>query len=286
MNKISRRDFNALAFAGVAGMLAPGSLFAAKPGVVIGVQSYSFRDRSLDEALAAMQEIGLKSCELWSRHVEPKDLSRTELAKWRTTKAATACQEVKQKFAKAKIAIQAFNYSFREDFSDAEIEQGFKMAKALGTDTITCSSTVNVMPRVGKYANQYKIKVGMHNHDHTEDPNEFSTPDSFARGMEGSKSGYVRVNLDIGHFTAANFDAVEYIREHHDKIVCLHIKDRKRDHGANLPFGEGDTPIKAVLTLLRDNKWNIPANIEYEYKGADTVAEVKKCFDYCQKLLA
>ncbi|PSR55257.1 sugar phosphate isomerase/epimerase [Adhaeribacter arboris] len=286
MTKISRRDFTALAVAGVTGLLIPRGLRAAKPGVIIGVQSYSFRDRSLDEALTAMQEIGLKSCELWSGHLEPKGLSREELATWRTTKANSFCQEVKQKFAQSKIKIQAFNYSFREDFSDAEIEQGFKMAQALGTDTITCSSTVKVMPRVGKYANQYKIKVGMHNHDHTEDPNEFSTPESFEKGMEGSKSNYVQMNLDIGHFTAANFDAVEYIKQHHAKILCLHIKDRKRDHGANLPFGEGDTPIKAVLTLLRDNKWNIPANIEYEYKGADTVTEVKKCFDYCQKQLA
>jgi hypothetical protein len=41
-----------------------------------------------------------------------------------------------------------------------------------------------------------------------------------------------------------------------------------------------------VLQLLKQNRYNIPANIEYEYKGADTVAEVKKCFDYCKKALA
>ena len=56
---------------------------------------------------------------------------------------------------------------------------------------------------------------------------------------------------------------------------------------ANLPFGQGDTPIVAVLQLLRDKGWKIPANIEYEYgkPGMDTVAEVKKCFAYCKKAL-
>ena len=55
---------------------------------------------------------------------------------------------------------------------------------------------------------------------------------------------------------------------------------------ANLPFGEGETPIKEVLSLLRTNKWNIPANIEYEYRGADAVTEVKKCYQYMKNSLA
>jgi hypothetical protein len=38
--------------------------------------------------------------------------------------------------------------------------------------------------------------------------------------------------------------------------------------------------------LLKKNKWKIPANIEYEYKGQDAVAEVKKCFEFMKAALA
>ena len=108
-------------------------------------------------------------------------------------------------------------------------------------------------------------------------------PESFAAALGMSK--YFMINLDIGHFTSAGYDPVEYLKQHHDRIVDLHIKDRNKKHD-NLPFGEGETPIKEVLQLLRENKWKIPANIEYEYKGSDAVAEVKKCYRYMKDALA
>ena len=183
--------------------------------------------------------------------------------------------------------IYALTYAFRKGVTDAGIEAGFKAAQALGVKYITSSSNVSVAPRVDPFAQKYKIMVGFHGHDDTRDPDEFSTAETFARAMKGA-SQYIGVNLDIGHFVAANGDPVAYIREHHQKIVTLHIKDRKKNHGANLPFGQGDTPIKEVLCLLRDNKWKIPANIEYEYgedKRLETIAEVKKCYAYCREAL-
>jgi sugar phosphate isomerase/epimerase len=147
---------------------------------------------------------------------------------------------------------------------------------------------VSVAPRVDQYAQKYKIMVGFHGHDQTNMPDEFSTPETFARAMQGA-SQYIGVNLDTGHFVAAGGDPVAYLRENHARINMIHLKDRKKNHGANLPFGEGDTPNAEVLRLLRDEGWKIPANIEYEYgeekAGLDTVAEVKKCFAYCRKAL-
>jgi sugar phosphate isomerase/epimerase len=97
----------------------------------------------------------------------------------------------------------------------------------------------------------------------------------------------LRINLDIGHFTAANYDAVAYIREHHAQITNLHLKDRKKNQGDNTPWGQGDTPIRDVLQLLKRERWPIPADIEYEYRGEGTSPqEVRKCFEYAKQALA
>ncbi|MBL8210432.1 MAG: sugar phosphate isomerase/epimerase [Bryobacterales bacterium] len=259
-------------------------------GVMIGAQSYSFRDRTVDDAIKAMQEIGIGYCELWQGHVEPNGpggnpkMKRDELRMWRKTAGLDHFTKVRDKFKAAGINLYAYNYSFRDDFDEEEIARGFEFAKALGVKALTASSNVSTAAKIDPAAKKAKIPVGMHNHSRIHD-NEFATPESFAKAMEG-KSKYIAINLDIGHFTAANFDPIAYLDQNHARIVTLHIKDRKKDQGANVVFGEGDTKIKEVLQLLKTKKYPIPAMIEYEYKGAETVSEVKKCFEYCKAAVA
>jgi|SRR5579871_1632274 len=280
----SRREFSKLALAALPAASALAGIDSKVHGVQLGVQSYSFRDRSLDDSIKAMVEIGLGECELYSGHVEPKR-SETDLHKWRMTVSMDHFHAVRKKFDDAGILLYAYNYSFRDDYSDEEIARGFEMAKALGVGIITASSTLSVVDRVDREARKAKIKVGFHGHDDTKHPNEFSSPDTFAKAMAG-RSEYININLDIGHFFAAGFDPVDFINKHHERIVTLHIKDRKSNHGENMPFGQGATPIKPVLQLLKTTQYPIPANIEYEYKGGDTVVEVRKCLEYCKAALA
>ena len=62
------------------------------------------------------------------------------------------------------------------------------------------------------------------------------------------------------------------------------VKDRQKNQGREMPFGEGDTPLKEVLLLVRDQKYDFPVCIEYV--GPDgPVAELTRCFDYCKAVL-
>ena len=291
-SNFTRRKFTRLAI-GTGSALAGTRVFTAHErtnstfsGVTIGAQSYSFRDRPLDDAIAAMKQIGFGSCELWSGHTEPLRQLRGDREKLRAFRLETPLshyEEIGESFHEAGIELNAFNYSFRDNFTDEEIARGFEMAKAMGAKALTASGTVSVAGRVNAHAQRYGMRVGMHNHSRIRE-NEYATPDDFAAASKGNS--HIAVNLDIGHFIAAGFDPVDYIKRHHAQIIALHIKDRKRDQGENVPFGRGDTPIREVLALLRDNSYDIPANIEYEYKGGDTVEEVQKCFNYCKRALA
>lgn len=281
---ITRRDFGKIAAAGLtaarAGAAKPKMINSTIHGVVIGAQTYSFRDRPLDGCIAAMKQIGLGEAELFNGHIEPKDAAA--LAAWRKNPPLDQMREVRRKFDGAGINLYALNYSFNDDWSDQELEAGFSIAQALGVKYITSSSQVSAAKRLAPLAEKHRIIVAFHNHSNM-GPNQFARPADFERAI--ALSPFIGINLDIGHFVAAGFDPVSFLEQHHDRIVTLHIKDRKRNQGPAVPFGEGDTPIKAVLQVLKTKHYPIPANIEYEYAGTDTVVEVKKCFDYCKAAL-
>lgn len=309
----SRRDFGKIALAGL-----PLSLLAAAnsriSGVQIGAITYSFRSISDPEAIIkAMAKIGLSETELMSNHAEglagapapqhgggggsrgrgapptPEQIAAQQAAqetlrKWRMSVSMDKFKAVAGKFGDAGIDVRLLCYNMNRNTTDDEIEYAFTMAKALGVKAISSSAQVSVAKRIAPFAEKHKMTVGFHGHSNLTDPDELAKPESFAAAMSYSK--YHGVNLDIGHFTAANYDAVAYIKEHHNRITNLHLKDRKKNQGPNMPWGQGETPIKEVLKLLKVKKWDIPANIEFEYPGDDAVAEVAKCYQYCKDALA
>ena len=316
----TRREFGALSAMALGGLALPRRLAAqidsTVGGVKIGVQTYSFRalprsvaivehDRTAvwppgeaqsEAIIQAMTRCRIGDCELWSPMLEPvsgvgRDASpdarrqaRDELRRWRVETPLSHFEAIRDRFTAAGLTIYGFNYSFNDSFSDDEIDRGFEIARALGAEIITASSTLSAMKRVVPFAARHQMVVAVHNHSNISDPNEFARPESFAAAM--ALSPYVKVNLDIGHFTAANYDPVAYLREHHASISNLHLKDRRRDQGANVPWGTGDTPIREVLQLIQRERWPIRAHVEYEYRGSGSpVDEVIRCYNYVKQAL-
>lgn len=301
----TRREFGTVTLGGLA---LPGAVAAlidsTISGVRVGVQTYSFRalprpaDRDPGDVLInAITECGLGDCELFAPQVEPAmpagagrgspeaQRAREALRTWRLETSLDFFRAVRKRFDAAGISIFGYNLSFNDGFSDGEIDRGFEMARALGAEVITASTTLSAARRVAPFADKHRMVVAIHGHSNTTDPNEFASPESFAAAMKMSK--FFKVNLDIGHFTAANFDAVAYIREHHDHITNLHLKDRKKNQGDNVPWGQGDTPIREVLQLIKRERWPIRAHIEYEHRGSGSpIEEVKKCYEFVKQALA
>ena len=311
----SRRDLGRIALAALPASMASGAPNSRVQGVQLGVISYSFRDLPAAQIVPSMLKLGIGEVELMSNHAEalagapslPQGgrgrgqaptpemrAAQQALKEWRAAVKPDTFVPVRKQFTDAGIDLRLLCYNMGVNIDDSEIDYAFRMAKTLGVKAMSSSSTVTVAQRVAPIAEKYRLPWGAHGHDNVKDPEQFATPETFAKVMAMGK--YMWVNLDVGHFTAAGYDAVQFIRNNHARITNMHIKDRKKSPADgtaiaqnNWPWGEGDTPIKEVLQLLKKEKYDIPANIEYEYAAhatGDTVTEIARCFDYAKKALA
>ena len=200
---------------------------------------------------------------------------REALRKWRMDADLDKFRAVGKRFTDAGLKFFSYNLSFNDSFTDDEIEKGFLMTKALGTKIITASSPASIFPRIAPFAEKHDVIVAMHNHT--------TGPEEFAQAMAASKK--IWVNLDAGHFFATGYDPIAYIKQHHARITNIHVKDRKKDRGAEMSFGDGDTPLKEVLQLVKKEKYGFPVCIEYVGPDGPAV-DLKRCFDYCKAALA
>jgi sugar phosphate isomerase/epimerase len=284
----SRREFGKTALAALPVSMALG---AKVNGVTLGVMTYSYRALPLtpgvdrvDGQIEALKANGSRDIELFEAELQPPGKAEG-LDKWRLATQMDHFTAARKKLDAAGITTHACTVNYRDTLTDEDLDHTFEQAKALGTGVIAASTQVTMAKRLAPFAEKHKIYVAFHGHSNTKDPNEFATPESFRMALAMSK--YFRINLDIGHFSAAGYDPVAYIKEHHDRITHLHVKDRKKDDGPNVPWGEGDTPIKQVLLLLKEKKYPLPALVEYEYRGTGTpVDEVRKCLDYMRQAVA
>jgi sugar phosphate isomerase/epimerase len=208
-----------------------------------------------------------------------------KLKAWRTSVSMDPFKKLRKMYNDAGVSIYAWK-QMNANMSDEELEYIFNVAEALG-----CTHTTLELPtdpaqlkRLGDFGMKKKIYASYHTHLQ-------GNMTAFDAAFAASKGN--TANVDFGHWVAAGNvggTPMQFLEKHHDRISSFHLKDRTTpEHCAlNLPFGEGDTPITAILQMIRKNKWKIPASIELEYQvpeSSDAVQEVRKCVDYCRKVL-
>lgn len=319
----SRREFvklglAALPAAELSRLVAEGSPNSKFAGVQIGaiVSPYSYPSIPVaaDQFLLVLVKIGLSAveiqdvrCEVYagapskpregysgSPHMSAEERAAArktqaeQLRQWRLTNKQEILDRYKalrKTYDDAGVKIYAFRLANTTmDMPDAEYDYFFESARVLGANQITTELPEDpaLSQRLGELGAKHKIMVGYHNHTQV---NAHSWDTALAQ------SKWNGIQLDIGHYvTATNGSPVPFIQEHHERITSIHLKDRKyaTHGGANLPWGEGDTPIKQVLLLMRDQHYTFPAGIELEYKipeGSTPEKEIERCIDYCRKVL-
>jgi sugar phosphate isomerase/epimerase len=307
-NNLSRRKFLGITAAATAFSIIPwregysnGSLTqdTGKPdsefgGVQIGAITYSWRSMPAapEDIIRYCRQTGISSIELMGDVAEKyagipggKE-GNTEKYKWRLAAPLEKYWELRKMFNDAGINIHIAKFS-PASWTEAEIDYSFKAAKALGAVGVCNEIGEDACRKMGPIARSNGMLAIFHNHLQPGEPGW-----SFDKFLDYSPANML--NFDVGHYWGATgLHPNGIIEKYHDKITSIHVKDKTgpKDNPANtnMPWGKGSTPISDILLLIKKNSWPINVDIELEYpvpEGSDAVAEVKKCVDYCRKILS
>lgn len=304
----TRREFGRLTAAALpAACLLPGSALAAQArpnskwaGVQVGLNvpyDYGNNTMPIDQVLANTVALGVSALELRGQPIEAflgapatppntgPDSARVAavgaLRTWRTSAPLQKTADLRRVFEEAGVLIEIVKWDGVFRMTDDELDYIFQVSKALGAKALSTEiGTVDQTRRVGQFADKHQIFIGYHGHAET---------GAAAYAAPFASASYNGANVDIGHFVAGNHGSpVPFLIEHASRITHLHIKDRRRDKGVNTPFGQGDTPIREILQLMRDRKFTFQATVEFEYpipQGSTRMAEIAKALDYCRTCL-
>ncbi len=258
----------------------PAESFAGAPKSPVDRRAYfGLRRKQRNGSLSEAEKTKMKEMQNLS------DEHRTKVAQWRASVSMDRFQQMRKMYKAAGVKIYGFKPSaFGKNNTDAEIDYGFRAAKALGASHVTLehpSDDAHTL-KLGKMAKKHKIRVAYHGHTQ-------QTPTFWDTALDQSK--FNAMNPDLGHYVAAGYDSsLDLLQKYHKNIYSIHLKDRKSKANGqdNLPWGEGDTPIPEILQLMQRQKFKFPGTVELEYRipdGSDAVKEVRNCLEFCRKAL-
>ena len=215
-----------------------------------------------------------------------------KLKEWRTSVSMDHFKQLRKMYNDAGVTIYAYKTDGLQknlQTSDEELDYMFNVAAALGATHTTMElpsgqDAEAMLKRMAAFAEKHKVAIAYHTHLQ-------GSMTAFDQAFAISK--WNMSNVDLGHWVAAGNQGgspTDFLTKYHARTASFHIKDRSTpEHcSLNLPWGTGDTPLAQILHLVRKHKWKIPASIEMEYnvpEGSDPVQEVKKCVDFCRKVL-
>jgi sugar phosphate isomerase/epimerase len=274
----SRRSFVKAAATATAGLALPlrvaprteGS--SPDTGIRLGVASYSLRELSRADAIAAIRALRVRYVSVKSFHL-PYELSPEALAAGR------------REFEDAGLQIVGGGVITLDQDDDDTMRTFFEYARRAGMPLMVIAPTPTTLPRIERFVREYGIKVAIHNHG--PEDQYFPAPGD-ALPLIRDMDPRVGLCVDLGHAARAGVDVVAALAEAGDRLLDIHAKDLNdlRDRESQCVVGEGMMPFPAIVRQLVAMGYTGCVNLEYEIDAQDPLPGMQRSFAYMRGVLA
>lgn len=261
---LNRRHFLAVSTAAAATTLLPRTTLAAKrAGLKLGIQLYSLRGYSVDDALQHASQLGFEQVEFYSGML-PVDASAEQLA------------AIKKKVSDLGMSISAHGVNhFGKDA--AANRKLFEFAKALGVPTITADPDPESFDNLDDLVEEFDIRIAIHNHG---PGHRYNKALDVLNAIDGHDQR-IGACADLGHYIRSGQSATEVIRLLQGRLYGIHLKDfaEMKAQTKGVVLGKGHMDVEGVFKALKAVGFpeNGALSLEYEENPKDPIEEIREC---------
>jgi inosose dehydratase len=266
----NRRDFLAAAGAGLASAaLARAARANDFGGLTVGIQSYTFRQFKLEQALKKTQALGLQYAEFYRGHIPTNS----------TPEQLKALKAICSEYGVTPIAFGVERFT-----KDAAANRKlFEFAQGLGAKHLSADPDPDSFDNLDKLCEEFKISIAIHPHGpagggklHRWYGSEVILP------AVKDHHPLIGTCLDTGHLIRSAqlgkaLDPVAEIKAMGKRNFGLHLKDHDNQKKTDVVYGKGVLDVPAVLKALREVGFAGYVSVEYEANPADPSADVAAC---------
>jgi sugar phosphate isomerase/epimerase len=246
---------------------------------IVGIQSYTFRQFTLEQCLQRTKDLGLRWIELYRGHL-PTNSSDDEIR---------AKKGLCEKYGVTPIAFGVERFT-----KDHEANRRlFEFARKLGIRYLSADPDPDSFGSLDKLVEEFNIGIAIHPHGPAgKGLHRWHKAEII---MEAVKNHHRLIGtcLDTGHLIRCaqepykeNIDPAQQVRHMGERNYGLHLKDHDNARKTDVVYGRGVLNVPAVLRALKEVKFGGYISVEYEANANNPSPDVAACLEVLKGAIA
>ena len=233
----------------------------------IGIQTWTFKMFTLEEAIEKADSAGIKHLEtFWGQ-----PLNREQADTFGLKLSAAGKARLKDRLRAKGMSIVAMGVispRTTEDWIAA-----FELAKEFGLSYITSEPQKDHWDMIDSLAGKYGIKIAIHEHAR---PNRYWHPDSVLAAIKNHPN--IACCADLGHWARSGLDPIDCLKRLEGHVIGVHLKDIQTFNevrAADVPVGKGVINYQGVFDELARQRFSGMMSIEQESNWYHSLPDIK-----------
>lgn len=243
------------------------------PQYSVGLQTYTFNQYTLMETLDRAAQLGLHHAEAYFFQRLGEGFPDTAYLNYDLPEEHRIL--LMEELEKRNIRLAACGVAFYD--SEDDWRRFFDFAQSMALDVVTAEPVLSDLDLVESLAEEYNIKVAIHNHPV---PSEYADPSVLVEALEG-RGDKMGVCADIGHWQRSGFDPLEALEKFRGKVMVLHMKDINQASNDTI-WGEGILPFHEIISELKKSGFDGLISVEYENYDPTQMDAIRQSLDYLE----